>query len=134
MKIFRYWKVVAGLTLVFAAGVVSGSVATHHFIKRGFERALNFESWKAGVVHVLQSKLCLTPQQHQKIAALVDQRGQEIRGEFSRTFNESGHILVQLQHQIDQELTPPQRAVHDQMKRDFRTELKKRFNYDLPEE
>jgi hypothetical protein len=134
MKLLRYWKVVVGLTLVFAAGVVSGSVATHQMLKRGFARALNFQRWKTGVVHVLQSKLSLTPEQRQKIAVLVDQRGQEVRGEFSRTFQESGRIMVQLQKEIDQELTPQQRAIHDRMKREFRAELKKRFNYDLPEE
>jgi Spy/CpxP family protein refolding chaperone len=130
----RYWKIVAGLTLVFAAGGVCGSVVTHQFIKRGVERAMNFDRWKEGIVHVLQSKLNLTPSQHQKIEALVDQRGREIRGTFSKTFSESGHILVQLQHQIDEELTPEQRAIHEQMKRDFRAHLKKRFNFDLPQD
>lgn len=134
MRLFRYWKVVVGLALVFVAGAVSGSVATQQFIKHGLERALNFDRWKAGVLQVLQSKLSLTPEQHEKIGALVDQRGREIRAAFTRTFNESGHILVQLQRQIDQELTPEQRAIHDRMKRDFRAELKKKFNFDLPEE
>jgi hypothetical protein len=134
MKFFRYWKIVLGLLLMFAAGAVSGSVATHHYIKQGIERALNFEVWKAGVMRVLQAKLCLTPGQHQKIESLVDQSGHEIRGSFSRTFNECGHILVQLQQQVDKELTPSQRNIHEQMKRDFRAELKKRFNFDLPQE
>jgi hypothetical protein len=134
MKLLRYWKIITGLTLVFAAGAVTGSVATHHFIKRGFDRAMNFDAWKAGIMGTLQSKLSLTPVQHETIAVLVDQRGREVRGTFSRTFNECGHILVQLQHQIDQELTPAQRDVHDQMKREFRAELKKKFNFDLPQE
>jgi hypothetical protein len=134
MKYLRYWKVVIGLVLVFAAGAVSGSLATHEFIKRGVDRALNFEVWKAGVMKVLQAKLNLTPAQHERIEAILDQHGREIRLAFSRTFTDCGHILVQLQRQVDQELTPTQREVHDQMKRDFRAELKKRFNYDLPQE
>jgi hypothetical protein len=134
MKLLHYWKTVLGLVLAFAFGAVSGSVATHQFIKRGVDRALNFEVWKAGVMQVLQSKLNLTPAQHEKIETLVDQRGREVRGIFSRTFDECGHILVHLQRQVDQELTPVQREIHDQMKRDFRVELKKRFNFDLPKE
>lgn len=134
MRVLRYWKIVLGLVLVFGAGAVTGSVATHQVIKRGIERALNFERWKAGVMQELQTRLNLTPPQHQKIAALVDQHGREIRGLFSRTFNDCGQVLVQLQREIDRELTPQQREIHDQMKRGLRAELKKRFNYDLPPE
>jgi hypothetical protein len=130
----RYWKIVLSLLLVFAAGAVTGSVVTHQAIKRGVEHALNFERWKSGVMGVLQSKLKLSEEQHHKIEALVDAKGRDIRAAFSRAFDESGHDLVRLQVQIDQELTPNQRVVHAQMKRDFRAELKKRFNFNLPEE
>jgi hypothetical protein len=134
MKVLRYWKIAIGLVLVFGAGVVTGSVATHQIIKHSFEQALNFERWKAGVVQVLQTKLNLTPEQHRKVELLVDTRGKEIRQCFGQAFAESGHALVHLQSEIDQELTPEQRQIHAQMKRDFRAELKKRFNCDLPPE
>lgn len=134
MTCLRYWKVVLGLVLVFAAGAVTGSLATHHLIKRGIEQALDFNRWKAGVMRELQAKLDLTPQQHEKIEALLDQHGREIRRSFSHTFNQCGLELVQLQREIDHELTPQQREIHDQMKRGFRAELKKKFNYDLPPE
>jgi len=134
MNLLRYWKLALGLTLVFVAGAVTGSVATHQFIKHGISQALNFDHWKAGVMHVLQTKLKLTPEQHQHIRVLVDARGQEIRAAFSTAFNESGHALVHLQKQIDQELTPEQRAIHLEMKQNFRSDLKKKFNIDLPEE
>jgi len=134
MSLMRYWKIVVSLLLVFAAGAVTGSVATHQSIKHGVEHALNFERWKSGTMRVLQSKLKLTAEQHQKIETLVDTQGREIRAAFSRAFDESGHDLVRLQVQIDQELSPDQRAIHAQMKRDFRAELKKRFNFNLPDE
>jgi len=134
MRLLRYWKIALGLALVFGAGVVVGSVGTHHLIKRGVEHALNFDRWKAGVMHDLQAKLNLTAQQHAKIEALLDLHGHEMRGSFSRTFSECGQVLVQLQREIDQELTPQQREIHAEMKRGLRAELKKRFNYDLPPE
>lgn len=134
MKVLKYWKIAIGLVLVFVAGVVTGSVATHQVIKHHVEHALNFEHWKSGVMQVLQSKLNLSPAQHQKIEALVDERGHEICASFAKAFNESGHALVRLQLQIDQQLTPEQRQIHAQMKREFRAELKKRFNFELPEE
>lgn len=134
MKLLRYWKIVLGLVLVFCAGVVTGSVLAHYGVKRGVQRALDFDLWKAGVMHELQTKLDLTAQQHAKIEALVDQHGREIRGSFASTFKECGQFLVELQREIDRELTPQQREIHEQMKRQFRAELKKKLNYDLPPE
>ena len=134
MKVFRYWKIILGLTLVFAAGAVSGGVATRYLLARGLSKALNFDHWKAGTMQVLQDKLKLSPDQHQKIEKLVDERGHEIRATFGTTFHQCGHIMVQLQHEIDQELTPQQREIHEEMKRGFRAELKKKFNFDLPDE
>ena len=134
MSPLRYWKIILGLVVVFTAGAISGAIGTHYLMSVGFNRAMNFDRWKAGTMRVLQDKLKLTPTQHEKIEQLVDQRGHEIRTCFSGTFHQCGRVVVQLQHQIDQELTPEQRIVHDQMKRDFRAELKKKFNFDLPEE
>jgi len=134
MTLFRYWKISLGLIVVFVAGAVTGSVATHQWIAHQFNSALNFDNWKGGVMHVLQSKLNLTPEQHEKIAALVDARGQEIRQCFNKAFGDSGHLLVRLQAEVDQVLTPEQRLIHAQMKREFRAEIKRRFHADLPEE
>jgi Spy/CpxP family protein refolding chaperone len=133
MTWFRYWKIGLGLSVVFVAGAVAGSVATQQWMGHQFKSALNFDRWKLGVMHVLQSKLKLTPDQHQRIAALVDARGQEIRQYFSKAFDDSGHTLVRLQIEVDQVLTPEQRVIHEQMKRDFRAEVKRRFHTDLPE-
>jgi Spy/CpxP family protein refolding chaperone len=134
MTLFRYWKIGLGLAVVFIAGAVTGSVATHQWLGHRINSALNFDHWKLGVMEVLQSKLNLTPEQHEKIAASVDARGQEIRQSFARAFDDSGHLLVRLQVEVDQVLTPQQRAIHAQMKRDFRAEVKRRFHVDLPEE
>lgn len=134
MRALRYFKVAAGLILIFGAGAVTGGVITHQVIKHQFEQALNFDRWKAGVMHVLQSRLNLTPDQRVKVEFLVDHRGREIRDCFGRAFNESGHALVRLQCQIDQELTPQQREIHARMKKEFRADVKKRFDFDLPDE
>ena len=134
MSLLRYWKIALGLVLVFGAGLVTGTLATHQFIKRGISHALNFDHWKAGVMHELQTKLDLNPEQHAKIEMLVEAHGREIRGDFSRTFQQCGVVLVQLERDIDRELTPKQRAIHEEMKQKLRADLKKRFNYDLPPE
>ena len=98
MRIFRHWKIALGLLLVFAAGAVAGSVATHHFIAQALEQSLKFENWTAGAMRVMQDKLDLTADQHQKIQAIVEQTGGEFKGVFSKTLDESGQIIVRTQH------------------------------------
>ncbi len=134
MSLFRHWKIALALLLVFAAGAVAGSVATHLVIKHALEEALKFENWTAGAMRVMQDKLELTPDQHRKIQIIVGQTGQEFKGVFAKTLDESGQIIVRSQHQIDETLTPAQRAIHARMKAEFRADLKKKFDYELPKE
>jgi hypothetical protein len=134
MSLFRHWKIALALLLVFAAGAVAGSVATHHVIKHALEEALKFDNWTAGAMRMMQDKFDLTPEQHRKIQTIVEQTGQEFKGVFAKTLDESGQIIVRSQHQIDQTLTPTQRAIHARMKDEFRADLKKKFDYELPKE
>jgi hypothetical protein len=133
MNPLRYWKIALGLILVFTAGAVTGSVVTHRVIKNALERSLRFENWTAGAMQVLQTKLKLEPDQHQKIQLILDQTCGQFKTAFSKTLEESGHIIVQNQHRIDQVLTPQQCAIHAEMKRQFRADLKQKLNIDLPE-
>lgn len=134
MKFLRYWKIVLSLLLVFLAGGVVGGVLTHQAIKRALEKSFKFETWSAGTVHVLQKELNLTPGQREKITVIADDMAQELKETFSKSLDQSGHIIVKTSKRIDQELTPEQRAIHAEMKRKLRASLKKDFNIVLPEE
>src|SRR6266851_4436439 len=130
MKKLNRWKIILILLLVFGAGAVTGSMVTHEVIKRGLDRAMKFETWKTGVMKVLQAKLKLSPEQHSKVEAILGESGLELKAVFAKGFNESGHIFFRMDKRIDQELTAEQRAIHEQMGRDFRAHLKKQFDLD----
>jgi hypothetical protein len=134
VTLFRHWKIVLGLVLVFAAGAVTGSVFTHIATKRAFERGLKFENWTAAVMAHLEKKLNLTPDQKPKVREIVEDMGKQLQGAFSKTLEESGRIVVQSGKRIDQVLTDEQRAIHAKEKKQFRAGLKKVLNLDLPEE
>ncbi len=121
------------LAVVFAAGAVSGSVATHYVIKRSMENSLKFQHWSSDTMRLLKTKLNLTAEQCPKIQAIIDQTSGEFRTVFGRTMDESGQIILRTQRLIDQQLTPEQRALHDEMKRKLRADLKK-HNINLPED
>lgn len=132
MKLFRYWKIVAGLVLVFAAGAVTGSLATQHMIKRALENSMKFENWTNGATGFLQAKLKLRPEQRQKVKTIFEQKGPEFKAIFARTAADCGRIVIQMEHDVDRELTPEQRVIHDELKQRLRTDLKSKFDFDLP--
>jgi Spy/CpxP family protein refolding chaperone len=134
MKSSNRWIVAAGLALVFAAGVVCGSVTTLHVVRSNLARAGDCRNWSADAMRDLQSRLNLTSEQHQKIEKMVEASGSEIKDEFDKTFYSLGRELVRLQHGIDAELTPEQRKIHADMKKELRKDLKEKMNLTLPED
>lgn len=134
MRALRHWKLITVLLLVFVAGTVTGAVVMHWTVRRAFERGLRFETWKKHAVDDIDRKLKLTTEQRQKVEAVFEDGGSELGGVLSKTLQDCGHIVVRMQRRIDEELTPEQRALHTEMKRKFRAELKRSLNYDLPEE
>jgi Spy/CpxP family protein refolding chaperone len=132
MKIFKYWKLILALVLVFAAGATSGVVCTHVKFKRAFEGCLKREAWNAHVMKHLQTKLNLTPEQVPKVRAIVEDSSLKFKATFGKTMHEAGDVLVDSWRQMDAVLTPEQRAIHDRLSDDFRRELKKALDFELP--
>jgi Spy/CpxP family protein refolding chaperone len=132
MKLFKSWKLILMLVLVFAAGATSGVAWTHLQFKRAFEGCLKYESWTTQVMNHLQKKLNLTPEQQPKARAIVEETGLKLKATFGKTMKETGVILVDSWRSMDAVLTPEQRAIHDQMTDEFRKDVKKALDFDLP--
>lgn len=124
MKILAHWKIVLALVLMFAAGAVTGSAWTHWQFKRAFEKGFTLEHFTARAMNALQKKHNLTPQQQPKIRAIVEDMAQQFKATFGKTTKESGGILVKSWRRVYSELTPEQRTIHAQMKKEFRGALK----------
>ena len=131
MKILYQWKILLGLVLVFTAGALTGSVVTHIWTKRAFERSLKFENWSGHVLEYLDKKLKLTPEQKTKARVIVEDVGKQLQGVFFKTMEESGRILTQSGNRMDEILTPEQQAIHAEMKRQFGNDMKKQTNFSL---
>lgn len=134
MKLLKHWKILLAFVLVFSAGAVTGIVGTHLQFKRAFENGLKLEHWSAGVMDMLQKKLDLTPEQQPKVRIIVEDLGRKLGDAFGRTVKESGGLLVEAGHRMDEELNPQQRVIHQRMREEFRDSLKKHLDIDLPRE
>jgi Spy/CpxP family protein refolding chaperone len=132
MKALKHWKVILAVVLVFAAGAVTGSVATTLHVKHAFERSLKVENWTADAMKHLQKDLTLTPWQQPKIKAILDDTAHQVVESFELAIKESGTNIVASWKRIDGELTPEQRVAHQRKCQEFRDGLKKGLKIDLP--
>jgi hypothetical protein len=131
MKILKNWKVILAIVLVFGAGVATGSVLTLLKFKYAFERGFTVENWNSMTMGFLQKELKLTPEQEQKVRAIVEETGQQFGLTFGQAIRVSGTNLVASWHRINQVLRPDQRAIHKRKCEEFREKLKK-AKIDLP--
>lgn len=134
MKFMKHWKVILAVVLVFAAGVVTGSVGMSLHIKRSFERGFKPENWTADAMKDMQKELKLAPDQQPKIRAILENTANHCAGSFGLAIRESATNIVDSWTQIEKELTPEQRVKFQQKCQKFREELKKGLKLELPPE
>jgi preprotein translocase subunit SecF len=130
----KHWKVILVVVLVFAAGGVTGSVATRLQLKRNFEHGFNVESKTAKEMQELQKELNLTPEQQPKIKAIMLDSGHKFESCFGNAMRESGTNIVESWRLIEKELTSEQRVIFQRRCQKFREGMKKNLKVDLPPE
>jgi hypothetical protein len=134
MNILKHWKVILVIVLVFAAGGVTGSVATMLHFKRNFEQNFNVESKTAKEMQELQKELNLTPDQQFKIKPILLDTGHRFETSFGRAMRETGTNTVESWKLIEKELTSEQRINFQRRCQKFREEMKNKLKLDLPPE
>lgn len=134
MKNNRSWKIIVALLLVFLAGGLAGSALTAHLIGRALKRSLQFENWAAHTEEKLTAKLSLTAEQRSQTHSIIQEMGKDFHSIFSRTFRESGELIVRSGRRIDALLTPEQQRIHAEMKAELRQRLRKDLQFELPPE
>lgn len=134
MKLFARWKMVLLLALVFVAGAVTGGVTTHLMMKRALAAAFDFDRWPDRGMRILDDRLQLTADQKIRIRPIQERLAQTLKEHFAASLTETGHILLLTAREIDDELTPAQRAIHAEMKDELRAAFRKHFAIELPDD
>jgi Spy/CpxP family protein refolding chaperone len=134
MNILKHWKVILAVILVFAAGGVTGSVATMLHFKHNFEHGFSVENKTAKEMQELQKELNLTPDQQPKIRAILLDTGHKFETSFGKAMRESGTNTVESWKLIEKELTPEQRVIFQRKCQKFRQGVKNTLKVDLPPE
>lgn len=134
MSLFKHWKVMLVVLLLFAAGAVTGSVATVLYFKRNFAHGFNVDSKTAREMEELQKELNLTSEQQPKIRAILLDNGHKFESCFGKAMRESGTNTVQSWKLIEKELTPEQRVIFQRRCEKSREWMKSNLKVDLPPE
>jgi hypothetical protein len=132
MNIFKHWKVILVIILVFAAGGVTGSVGTIVYLKRHFARGFSVESKTAREMEELRKELYLTAEQQPKIKAILLDNGHKFESSFGLAMRESATNTVESWKLIEKELTLQQRVIFQRRCQKYREEIKNTLKVDLP--
>lgn len=132
MNIFKHWKVIVAVILVFAAGGVTGSVGTIVYLKRHFAHGFSVESKTAREMEELQKELNLTSEQQPKIKAILLDNGHKFENNFGYAMRESATNTVESWKLIEKELTPDQRVIFERRCQKYRQDIKNTLKVDLP--
>ena len=110
------WKitlVLLSLVLVsFLAGAFLGAKLTERTLKRRHAP----EMWNQTVMRALQQRLKLTPEQAQKVQAIIDGGVEEMKGIRLETIGKTDAVFERMIAQVERELTPEQNAELQKLK------------------
>ena len=126
MSFLRHWKIMLCLVAIFVAGAVSGGVVTLRLVKKAAGRNLNPDGWSSAAMQAYRKKLKLTPEQITKIQPAMDKAAQEIKAIGGDARMEIFSVVVHMNDQVAQELTPEQQKLFEEMKQEFRAKWKDR--------
>src|SRR6266576_747162 len=111
MNIFKHWKVILVIILVFAAGGVTGSVGTIVYLKHHFAHGFSVEGKTAREMQELQKELNLTPEQQPGIKSILLDNSHKFETSFGIAMRQSATNTVESWKLIEKELTADQRIL-----------------------
>lgn len=126
----KKWKLLTGLALVFAFGLLVGSFGTGAYIKHRFGPPKRDPSaMRAFLLKKFSQKLDLTDKQRNEFKRLIDQVGDTLENHFRKTHSEIGNIIDQGSSQMRKILSPEQQKRFDEMLEKFKRHRESRHKF-----
>jgi hypothetical protein len=129
----KKWKLVTGLALVFAFGLLVGSFGTGVYIKHRFVPPKRDPSAvRAFLLKKFSQKLDLTEAQKNEFKRLIDQAGDKLENHFRKSHSEIGNIIDQRSSQMRKALNQDQQKKFDELIEKFERHRKKGHKFGPP--
>jgi len=126
----KKWKLVTGLALVFAFGLLVGSFGTGVYIKHRFALPKRDPSaTRAFLLKKFSQKLNLTEEQKNEFKKLIDQAGGKLGDHFRKSHSEIAKIVEPGLSQMREVLSADQQKKFDEMLEKFKRHRKSRHKF-----
>lgn len=127
----KQWKLIAGVAIVFALGILAGSLGTGLLFKYRVIRPARMEpsEKKAMILKKYSKALSLSPDQITGFKAIIDDMDTNRRDMFKKVRPEMRKMRQQGEMKMKALLTPEQKDKLDQLHQEFRKRFKKKRGY-----
>ncbi len=110
MRLFKHWKLILGLCVIFTAGAVSGVVGTLHQVKKVVSERTSPKWWIHARLKELDKRLQLTPEQRSKIKPKIEDAGLEFQQIAGDAMGEVVRLVEKTHEAVAEDLRPEQLA------------------------
>ena len=110
------WKIILVLLGIVLVSALAGGVVGVKLAERAMKHRHAPETWNQTAMRTLQRRLKLTPEQAQKTQAILDSGVEEMKGIRLETIGRTNAVIERFIREIDQEITPGQRAEFEKFK------------------
>ena len=126
----KKWKLVTGLALVFAFGLLVGSFGTGAYIKHRFAPPKRDPSaMRSFLLKKFSHKLNLTEEQRNEFKRLIDQAGDKLDDHFRKSHSEIAEIVEPGLSQMREILSTDQQKKFDELIEKFKRHRKSRHKF-----
>lgn len=109
------WKMLACVIGIFIAGALAGSLVTAGVIRHMIAKRLNPANWNALIMHKMERRLHLSPEQEAKVAPIVQQAVSDLRATRFEALARTATTISQLKSSLAPILTPDQQKEFDRL-------------------
>jgi Spy/CpxP family protein refolding chaperone len=112
------WKITLVLLAIVLVSFAAGGFLGAKMVDRAYKRRHAPEMWNQTVMRALKQRLKLTPEQIQKVQAIIDAGVEEMKGVRLETIARTDTVFDRMADKIDHELTPEQSAELQKLKQE----------------
>lgn len=112
------WKITLVLLALVVVSFAAGGFLGAKIVDRAYKRRHAPEMWNQTVMRALKQRLKLTPEQLQKVQAIIDTGVEEMKTVRLETIARTDTVFDRMADKIDHELTPEQSAELQKLKKE----------------
>lgn len=116
MSLLRHWKIILVMVSIVLVSAIAGAKFGYEKGKRYMRNRNKPDNWNERVMRGLESDLKLNAEQKQKVQVLLDNAVEELNGVRVQTIAKTTDVVRKLVDDVDNELTPEQKAKFSKMK------------------